>query len=104
MGSALEERTVSIIGLERCLSLTVQSLDSAAYERMQKSVLERTLQRFDQTGDALATQASQTLLFPSQTVAATTEPLRAVFTMLVRCVGEGRLSVTDLLDLARGDV
>ena len=80
-----------------------------AQERLQRSVLERTLQKFDAAGDALAARASLLLLRPGHKAVEVTTALRTVLTLLLRCVsggafGAGRLTGRDLLELVRGDV
>jgi len=103
-GPTLEEKQDCVIGLERCLALGSQSLEPAAIDRLQRSVLDHTLRRFDAAGDALATKATQLLLCPSHETAKVTEPLRAVLALLLRCSGSERITGRDLLELVRGDV
>jgi len=103
-GGTFEEKEVAVVALERCLSLACASLDSGAVERLQASVLERVLRNLDAAGDALAAKASQTLLLPGLSVAQTTEPLRALMALLLRCTGAPGLPADQLLELARGDV
>lgn len=102
-GRSFEEKEVAVVALEGCLSLASSALDPAAVERLQASVVERVLRNFDAAGDALAAKASQGLLMPGSSVAQTTEPLRALAALLLRCTGASGLPADQLLELARGD-
>jgi len=99
----LERRQDAIVGLERCFAAAALHLEESAVARLQQSVLERTLRKFDTAGDALASRAGRLLPSPGLSAAAVTEPLRAVLAVLLRCAGSERVSAQDLLDLARGD-
>ncbi|CAE8597631.1 unnamed protein product [Polarella glacialis] len=103
-GASLEERQVCVVGIERCLAAAAALFDADAQRRLQQTVLERTLRRFDESGDALAAKASLEVLLPGQSAATATEPLRAVLALLLRCVGTERITAKELLELVRGDV
>lgn len=103
-GSTLQEQEDAVIGLERCLGVATQNLDPAAVERLQRSVLERTLRKFNAAGDALAAKATQLLLRPGQSITVVTEPLRAVLALLLRCIGTESITSKELLELVRRDI
>ncbi|CAJ1330741.1 unnamed protein product, partial [Effrenium voratum] len=89
-GRTLLEREDSICGVEMCLGLAAENLDAAAQQRLAQTVLERTLRRLDETGAAIATQASTNLLKRAllTTAKECTQSLRALLALLFRCVGE----------------
>eukprot|EP00434_Breviolum_minutum_P001122 symbB.v1.2.000980.t1/scaffold43.1/size391093/9 len=104
-GETLLEREDSIIGVELCMGIA-QQLDPSAQQRLAQTVLERTLRRLDQTGDAIAAKASRELLSRGlvTTPKECTQPLRSLVALLLRCVGEERVGAQELLELTKGDV
>lgn len=105
-GKTLLEREDSIIGVEMCMGLAAQHLDEAGQRRLQQTVLERTLRRLDQTGEEMAAKASSELLQRGllTTPKECTQPLRSLLALLVRCIGQDKISAQELLDLCGADV
>mmetsp|Transcript_90443 Transcript_90443/g.198102 ORF Transcript_90443/g.198102 Transcript_90443/m.198102 type:complete len:643 (+) Transcript_90443:61-1989(+) len=102
---ALPTRRDALEGLEDCLALASSAMPPDSVGRLQASVLERTLSKFDQTADLIASMSSASLLMPgSSSLSSAQRAPQVILKLLLRCLGPKDLSGRELLDLFRGDV